>query len=458
MPQDERPAPSDADDLAKAETSAHVIAKWRRLTPGARKMLAQASGREPLATNLRKARENLGLSQAAVAKKLRLSRSLVAQIELANRPVTADELAKFADLYGTTAVDLTGTHVATGDPVIVTLLNLAPALIKEFDMQSRVHGVLGELMSSSELERLLERPHRTASPTYARPSPKSLADAIRQGEEIAEHERQRLGLFDAPLPELADLCGAQGIPVFGLRLPEELSTLFISHTSVGRAIVVNVTHDAGRRRLGIAHGYAHAVCEPMGTIRVCTKTNANELIERRAAGFAAVFLLPASGIVETVRGLGKGQASRQVQWVFDAATERSVRTEERSTPGSQVITYLDVAWIARRFGAPYRLAVSRLLGQGVITEADSARLLKPKFIELAAEWLTVFTARAATPQPGYPIWALSDLSAERAHMAVEAYRRDLITEADLREDAVTLSLQVPGLSERKLLDFAEAAR
>jgi hypothetical protein len=196
----------------------------------------------------------------------------------------------------------------------------------------------------------------------------------------------------------------------------------------------------------------------MGTIRVCTKANANELIERRAAAFAAAFLLPASGVVETVRGLGKGQPSRQVQWVFDAGTERSVRTEERSTPGSQVITYLDVAWIARRFGAAYRPTVSRLLGQGLIAEGDSARLLKPKLVELAGEWVTLVSSRAATPHPGYAISVLSDLSAEHAHMAVEAYRRGLITKADLAEEAVTLSLQVPGLSDMKLLEFAEAAR
>src|SRR5689334_14686153 len=104
MPRDKHPVPGDADGLADPATSPNVIAKWRRLTPGARNLLARAAGREPLATNLRQARENRGLSQAAVAKKLRLSRSLVAQIELANRPVTADELAKFADLYGTPAV------------------------------------------------------------------------------------------------------------------------------------------------------------------------------------------------------------------------------------------------------------------------------------------------------------------------------------------------------------------
>jgi transcriptional regulator with XRE-family HTH domain len=457
MPRDKRPAPSDAGTLVDPSMSKDAIAKWRRLTPAARDFLARAEGRQPLAQNLRQARENRGLSQAAVAKKLRLSRSLVAQIELANRPVTADELAKFADLYGTPAVDLTGTRVATDDPVMVTLLNLAPALIKEFDMQSRIHGVLGALMATSHLERLLDRPARTGPPTYPLPSPRTLADAIRQGEEIAEHERQRLGLQDAPLPELADLCGAQGIPVFALKLPDELSGLFIAHASVGCVIVVNLAHNAVDQRLAIAHSYAHAACEPMGAIRVCTKANGNELIERRAAAFAAAFLLPASGIVETVRGLGKGQASRQVQWVFDAATERPVRTEERSTPGSQVITYLDVAWIARRFGAAYRSTVSRLLAQGLIAEADSTRLVKSKLVELAGEWLTLLSSRAATPHPGHAIFVLSDLNAEHAHMAVEAYRRGLITKADLVGEAVTLSLQVPGLTEAKLLAFAEAA-
>jgi transcriptional regulator with XRE-family HTH domain len=459
MTRKERPfAPKEAGDVADDETRPEVIAKWQHLTSHARNLLAQASGREPLATNLRKARENRGLSQAAVAKKLRLSRTLIAQIELANRPVTADELGKFAELYEVPAVDLAGTRVAIDDPVTVTLLNLAPALIKEFDGQSRIHGVLGELMATAHLERLLERPARTGPPAYPLPSPRTLADAIRQGGEVAEQERQRLGVRDAPLPALADLCAAQGVPVFALQLPDTLSGLFIAHESVGRAIVVNLADGDVDQRLAIAHSYAHAVCEPMGTIRVCTKANANELIERRAAAFAAALLLPASGLVETVRGLGKGQGSRQVQWVFDAATERSMRAEERSTPGSQVITYLDVAWIARRFGTAYRLTVSRLLAHGLISEADGTRLSKPRLVELAGDWLSLFNSRAEAPHPAYAISVLSDLNAEFAQMAVEAYRRGLITKGELAEEAVTLSLQVPGLSDSKLLEFAEAAR
>ena len=145
----------------------------------------------------------------------------------------------------------------------------------------------------------------------------------RQGEDIAEHERQRLGLRNASVPALPDLCAGQGVPVFAVKLPDNLSGLFIAHPSVGHAIVVNGTRDAIRQRLAIAHGYAHAVCEPMGTIRVCTSASAKELIERRADAFVSAFLLPGSGVAETMRRLGKGQPSRQAYWAFDAVTEHS---------------------------------------------------------------------------------------------------------------------------------------
>lgn len=51
-----------------------------------------------------------------------------------------------------------------------------------------------------------------------------------------------------------------------------------------------------------------------------------------------------------------------------------------------------------------------------------------------------------------------DLPAERFYMAIEAYRRGLMTKADLADEAVSLSLQLPGLSDSRLLEFAEAAR
>ena len=414
------------------------------------------SDRETVARNLRNARENRGLSQHAVAKKLGFSRTLVAMVELGNRPVTDDELTQFANLYGRTLVELKGTRVSEDDdPVNAALLKVAPELATD-EMQRWIHSVLGSLMEAAHLERLLERPVRTGPRVYVVPAPRTLVDAIAQGEQVGERERQRLGLREQPIGDVAALVATQGVHVFALDLPDRMSGLFMQHPSVGPAIVVNATFDDARRRLAIAHGYAHAVIEPAGTVRVCSHANAKELIERRADAFAGALLLSASGVVDTVRGLGKGQPSRQVQWVFDATTERSVRAEERSTPGSQTMTYVDVAWIARRFGTAYRPAVSRLLGLGVISETDSTRLLRPKLVELAREWLTLSRPEAARVQSPIAVPVLSDLNAERAYMAVEAYRRGLITQADLAMEAV--SLQVPGLSEAKLLAFAEAAR
>src|SRR5256885_6583523 len=85
--------------------------------------------RETVARNLRNARENRGLSQHAVAKKLGFSRTLVAMVELGNRPVTDEELTQFANLYGRTLVELKGTRVSEDDdPVNAGLLKVAPEL------------------------------------------------------------------------------------------------------------------------------------------------------------------------------------------------------------------------------------------------------------------------------------------------------------------------------------------
>jgi len=416
------------------------------------------SDREAIARRLREARDNRGLSQHVVAKKLGVSRTLVAMVELGHRPVTDEELLQFASLYGKRFVELKGTQVSEDhDPVTAALIKVAPELATD-EMQRLIHGVLGPLMAAWDLERILDGPRRTGPPSYVMPAPRTTADAIGQGERSAERERQRLGLREQPIGEIADLVGNQGVHVLALELPDRMSQLFVQHASMGSAIVVNATFDAARQRVAIAHAYAHAIIEPVGTIRVCTHANAKELIERRADAFAGAFLLPAAAVQETVRGMGKGQPSRRVQWVFDTTTEHSVRAEERSTPGSQVLTYVDAAWTARRFGVGYRVAISRLLGLGLIADADVKRLLRPKFVELAGEWLTLFRSRTATPHPAYPVSVLSDLNAEWAYRAVEAYRRGLMTKADLAEDAVTLSRLVPGLSETKLLEFAEAAR
>src|ERR1700730_1744681 len=113
------------------------------------------SDRGTVARNLRNARENRGLSQHAVAKKLGFSRTLVAMVELGNRPVTDEEVLQFANVYGKTFVELKGTQVSEDqDPVTAALVKVAPELATD-ERQRLRHGVLGPLMAALDLARKL---------------------------------------------------------------------------------------------------------------------------------------------------------------------------------------------------------------------------------------------------------------------------------------------------------------
>lgn len=63
---------------------------------------------------LREAREAAGLSQGQVAKKMGLHRPTITEIEAGRRRVPAEELSKFADIYGV-GVDWIVNGPATGN-------------------------------------------------------------------------------------------------------------------------------------------------------------------------------------------------------------------------------------------------------------------------------------------------------------------------------------------------------
>lgn len=52
-----------------------------------------------IASRLRAARENAGLSQGQVAKMINLHRPSISEMEAGNRKVSADELSRLADIY-----------------------------------------------------------------------------------------------------------------------------------------------------------------------------------------------------------------------------------------------------------------------------------------------------------------------------------------------------------------------
>ena len=63
-------------------------------------MSDEASGRQAIASRLRLARENAGLTQGQVAKKVGWHRPTLSEVEAGRRRVSADEVSNLAHLYG----------------------------------------------------------------------------------------------------------------------------------------------------------------------------------------------------------------------------------------------------------------------------------------------------------------------------------------------------------------------
>ena len=416
-----------------------------------------AIDREVLARELRAARENRGISQHAAAQRAGLSRTVIAQIELGNRPVSPDELAKLASVYRRPVVDLLGEPVEEDD-VLLMLLDVAPELV-EAKFKANLWQFLDLCREAMALESALGWSPRHSLPQYDVAAPRNAAEAIEQGERVAVQERQRMGLGGGlPIENLSAMVYSQGVRTFAADLPDNVTGVAVHHRSIRPAVLVNRRHAASARRFSMAHEYAHALLDRK--VSVTKRENSDELTEKRANAFATAFLMPRLGLEEALATLSKGFPSRRTHVAFSVAAGEAARAEVRSTPGSQVVTYQDIATVARKFGAPYGAVVFRLLGVGTITEADTKDLLDDKRRAAAGRLEALFgvepqAGRARSAGSIEPSEAL-DLKAEVVHLAVEAYRRQVIKKDRLGSLAERLSL--PELSEAKLLELAEAAR
>lgn len=105
-----------------------------------------------IAERLRVARERAGLSQGQSAKLLAMHRPTISEIEAGRRRVAADELIRFADIYGVSVGWLAGTKANEPDlsePRLAVLARELPKL-KPDDLErvmqfiAAVQGARGE--------------------------------------------------------------------------------------------------------------------------------------------------------------------------------------------------------------------------------------------------------------------------------------------------------------------------
>lgn len=407
-----------------------------------------------LGERLRAARENRGLKQEEAAEAILVPRTAIVHMEAGKRAVSTRELAGLADLYGRPIAEFFAEHEPEEEDVLLALYRLDPAIKETPEVRKEVLRAVGICQEGISLEKLLGREARVGPPAYKLAAPSNVIAAVKQGVDIAEEERERLGLGKAPVRDIAEIISNQGIWAAAATLPSEMSGLFLRHPSIGMAILVNESHAEPRKRFSYAHEYAHALLDRERSATVSTSQNSSELSEKRANAFAAAFLMPKAAVEGELHKIGKGLPSREVFPVYSVADDKGVEAQGRPPAKSQEITYQDVAVIAHHFGVSYQAAVYRLRSLSFVTKQECEGLLSKD--ELARSYLKMVRRRDSLVSGKTVAAGRADdreLVSQVLQLAVEAYRREEVSRGRLLDIAKKL-----GVDSKELLKQAEAAK
>lgn len=365
--------------------------------------------------------------------------------------------SQLAELYGRPIAEFFSdgpvSEAAEDDPILA-LHRVTDSFKVHPDVQHQVTRCVEICQEGAGLERLLGKKARSGPPFYDLAEPRNAMEAIRQGSGVAAEERNRLGLGDAPIHALEDLLSNQGVWTASVDLPDGMSGLFLRHSSIGMAILVNHGHARPRKRFSYAHEYAHALLDRNRTAIVSTKENSKDRSETRANAFAAALLMPEGGVRSYLASLDKGLPSRQTQTVYDLADGGGVEATGRSIPGSQTIGYQDVASIARYFGASYQAAAFRLQALSIVNQSERESLAEQeefgnRYLRMLKFQQAIDSAEAVERQEyGHD----RELVSQVAYLAIEAFRREEISKGKLLD--LSKKLDIPG---RELLALAQGA-
>jgi len=404
-----------------------------------------------LGRRLKEARTNCGVSQQEAADAIAVPRTAVVQIEAGNRSVSTLELAELARLYKRAIQTFFAEEDAEEeDDVLISLSRVSPDFKDNPEVRREVLRCVAICQEGARMERLLKLPLRCGPRDYHPPVPKNTMDGVRQGEQTAAEERQRLGLGHNPILDMADLISSQGIWASGAGLPPELSGLFLRNSSIGMVVLVNSQHARTRKRFSYAHEYAHALLDRSHDMTVSTTSNRSDLVEVRANAFAAAFLLPGDGVRSFLEMRQKAGPSRQEQFVYDLLTEETgvpteVKGEKRSIPGSQKVTYQDVVGLAQYFRVSYQAACYRVKSLNAINKQELDGLLEKE--EFGRRYVELLKLLEDEPEKRD-----RKLESQIVALAVEAYRREEISKGKLRDLGRLLDI-----SAKDLIALAEAA-
>lgn len=402
---------------------------------------------DEIGRRLRRARESRQITQESAGEVLGLQRSAISLMESGQRQISTLELTRLADLYGRSLEWFVNPNIPfeEEDPV-VALFRADPGLQSQV-VQKQASRCLRLLREGASLRKLIGRRSTASLPRYELSAPRSVGQAIAQGQLVAEQERRRLDLGNAPV-KVPETLAYQNIWTAALQFPSEISGLFLSSPGFGVAILANFSQSPVRRRFSYAHEYCHALMDRNEPATVTSVHNTKTRTEQRANAFAAAFLMPEEGVRGFLHHLGKGRGSRREEAAVDAVTEKGIRGALRSPARSQHVTYADAVLLARHFGASYPAAVWRLRGLNLVSAEQTQTLL-----DQATDALRYLRAvRATSDVDEWEAGAPQDheLHQQILLLALEAWWRKEISQGRLLEVGRLL-----GIEEETILELVD---
>lgn len=329
-----------------------------------------------LSALLRDARERAGLSQALVASVLGVHRPSVSEIEAGRRGVGAAELSVLAELYGLNADEALGAAGAVTGPMPMESVRYAfrrETAVSESAYAAVDRFVVGWQTASAE-DTGSTAAYTPPRVSYDMRRPDSDAEALWQGETVAQDERRRLGLAEEPIADFPTLLREQGVYVGTLdEVPQrELDGVYVRHRAQS-AIGLNFGSDAWgpyRARFTAAHEYAHYLLRDVSAEQLAQSAERGGLVEARADAFAGAFLMPRDAVLQSFNSHPVTTARRQ------ASSTMKLESVRRSMVNAM-----------QYFGVSNFALLRRLVVLGVITAEDEVSLREEGLSEVDASKL-----------------------------------------------------------------------
>lgn len=370
-----------------------------------------------LARRLKEARIAADFTQDWIADRVGVSRSAIVQIEAGKRAVSSIELTRLAHQYGRDLGSFFAEEFNTENSLVAHF-----RAENGFDANEELIGSLQECLrvgrELADLETLTGADRVASTVAYRLQTPRTRWEALTQGRQTADAERQRLRLGDTPVEDIVSLLGGQGVRAAVLDLPDDVSGLTLVDHDAGPLVVANRANFSLRRAFSFAHEYGHVLMDRNDRGTISRQGDDQNLLEVRANSFAAAFLMPEDGIRRMIADLGRSTSARLARDTGDG---------EVRPPSNSAIRFTDVAELAHHYRVTRKAMAFRLRALGMLTPAQLEAILGVNETSGAS------IARGLGLDPPNQHHERESFNRRFAKLATSAYEAQMISRSKLME-------------------------